>query len=256
MKYPHNLLAVPFLGLCLHGCSSMPIQAALGDTLLANEQKTIAIFERSNPSVVCITVDEQLPDYARGDFSSEMPAASGTGFMWDNDGHIITTNHMVEGSRSVKVILADQRVLDATVVGLSAEHDLAVLKVRGSDDLPRPAVLGSSHGLKVGQTVFTIGNAFGLGRSFTTGIVSALGRNFEGEENGVIRNLIQTDASINPGSSGSPLLDSSGRVIGVNVAIYSLSGGSDGVSFALPIDIVREVVPALLAKKTGKNKAE
>jgi S1-C subfamily serine protease len=249
VKYPYNVFVAMCLGLLLYGCAGMPAQMSLGGDLMANEQKTIAIYERTNPAVVSLSVEERMPDSIRGMPITEIPLASGTGFVWDKAGHIITTNHMVEGYQQVKVQLADQRIVDATVVGLSAEYDLAVLKLQGVSALPPPVILGSSNGLKVGQTVFTIGNAFGLGRSFTTGIVSALGRDFEGEEDGVTRNLIQTDAAINPGGSGSPLLDSHGRVIGVNVAIYSLSGGSDGVSFAIPIDDVKQVIPQLLAAK-------
>ncbi len=227
-------LAIALLGLFLTGCS----------TLQMEERSTIALFERSNPSVVCIHADDQPED----EFGT---VASGTGFLWDKQGHIITTQHLIAGYKTLTVSLADERTLDADVIGFSKEYDIAVLRLRSLENLPPPAVTGSSTNLKVGQKVFSIGNAFDLGRSFTTGIISAVGRNFGDPQTGGISNLIQTDAAINPGSSGAPLIDSSGRVIGVNVAIYSLSGGSEGIGFAVPMDTVRSVLPRLLAGDTG-----
>jgi S1-C subfamily serine protease len=188
---------------------------------------------------VCISAEDQVPD-ALGSI------ATGTGFVWDNKGYIVTTHHLVEGYDTVKIRFADKHVVDAVVVGSDVEHDLGVLKLQSVGAFVQPATLGSSSGLKVGQKVFTIGNSFDLGRSFTAGIISALGRSFGNPAEGGISNLIQTDASMNPGSSGSPLLDSRGRVIGVNVAIYSLSGGSEGIGFAVPMDTVKQVVPRLI----------
>ena len=229
-----QLLAIALLGLTLTGCS----------TLQTTDRQTIAIYEHSNPSVVSIHADDQPED----DFGT---VASGTGFLWDKQGHIITTQHLIAGYKTLTVTLADQRTLDADVVGFSKVYDLAVLKLRTSDNLPPPALTASSANLKVGQSVFSISNAFDLGRSFTTGIISALGREFGDPQTGGISNLIQTDAAINPGSSGAPLIDSNGRVIGVNVAIYSLSGGSEGIGFAVPMDVVKSVLPRLLAGDTG-----
>jgi S1-C subfamily serine protease len=239
VKYPNNLFPLALLGLLLNGCVSMPAQLGMGNSLMADEQNTIAIFEHGNPSVVCISAEDQVPD-ALGSI------ATGTGFIWDKEGHIVTTHHLVEGYDTVKIRFADQRVMDAVVMGSDVEHDIGVLKLKSIDGLLQPATLGSSNDLKVGQKVFTIGNSFDLGRSFTAGIISALGRSFGNAAEGGISNLIQTDASMNPGSSGSPLLDRRGRVIGVNVAIYSLSGGSEGIGFAVPMDTVKQVVPRLI----------
>lgn len=225
-----NLLIIALLGFMLSGCSLL---------LHIEEQQTIAIYERANPAVVCIHAEEQEPD-AFGEI------ATGTGFLWDTKGHIVTTQHLVSGYETLTVSFENQDTRQADVVNSDTEYDLAVLKLRDTTNLPAPAHIQSSKNLKVGQSVYSISNAYDLGRSFTSGIISALGRNFGDPQTGGISNLIQTDAAINPGSSGAPLLDSSGRVIGVNVAIYSLSGGSDGIGFAVPMDIVRQIVPRLI----------
>lgn len=225
-----NLLIIALLGFMLSGCSLL---------LHIEEQQTIAIYDRANPAVVCIHAEEQEPD-AFGEI------ATGTGFLWDTKGHIVTTQHLVSGYKTLTVSFENQGTRQADVVNSDNEYDLAVLKLRDTTNLPAPAHTHSSKDLKIGQHVYSISNAFDLGRSFTSGIVSALGRNFGDPQTGGIGNLIQTDAAINPGSSGAPLLDSSGRVIGVNVAIYSLSGGSDGIGFAVPMDVVRQIVPRLI----------
>ncbi len=219
---------------------------ARGD-LATDEQSTIDVFESNSPSVVYITtVERVLNVWTRN--VREIPSGTGTGFVWDNAGHIVTNNHVVEGHKTAKVRLSDQRVFDAEVVGTSPEHDLAVLKLQRTADVPPPVQIGSSNDLKVGQKVFAIGNPFGLDHTLTSGIISALGRSIEDEENGSggMDGLIQTDAAINPGNSGGPLLDSAGRVIGVNVAIYSPSGASAGIGFAIPVDVVNRVVPRLV----------
>lgn len=241
MKYPSSLFPLALLSFLLSGCALSPTPPVPGNALLSEEQKSIAIFERSSPFVVCISAEDQEPDA----FGS---VATGTGFIWNKEGYIVTTHHLVEGYDAVKVRFADKRIADAVVVASNPEHDIGVLKLLSVDGSLQAASLGSSNGLKVGQTVFTIGNSFDLGRSFTSGLISALGRNFGNVDEGGIRNLIQTDAAMNPGSSGSPLLDSQGLVIGVNVAIYSLSGGSDGIGFAVPMDTVKQVVPSLITQ--------
>lgn len=217
---------------------------ARGD-LATDEQSTIDIFERNSPSVVYITTVERVLNIWTRDVS-EIPSGTGTGFVWDDAGHIVTNNHVVDGHKTAKVRLSDQRVFDAVVVGTSAEHDLAVLKLRDAADAPPPVQIGSSSDLKVGQKVFAIGNPFGLDHTLTSGIISALGRSIDSEDEGGMDGLIQTDAAINPGNSGGPLLDSAGRVIGVNVAIYSPSGASAGIGFAIPVDVVNRVVPRLV----------
>lgn len=218
---------------------------ARGD-LASDEQATIGIFEQNSPSVVYITtVERVLSLWTRN--VREIPSGTGTGFIWDKAGHIVTNHHVVEGQRTAKVRLSDQRVFDAVVVGISPDHDLAVLRLETEGQaLPAPVQVGSSYDLQVGQKVLAIGNPFGLDHTLTSGIISALGRSIDGELGASMEGLIQTDAAINPGNSGGPLIDSAGRVIGVNVAIYSPSGASAGISFAIPIDVVNRVVPRLV----------
>lgn len=220
---------------------------ARGD-LAADEQNTINVFEQNSPSVVYITTVERIQNVWTRDVR-EVPSGTGSGFVWDKTGYIVTNNHVVEGHKTAKVRLSDQRVLDAVVVGTSPEHDLAVLKLKDAKDALPPVQVGTSNNLQVGQKVFAIGNPFGLDHTLTSGIISALGRSLEDEDGGSnssMNGLIQTDAAINPGNSGGPLLDSAGRLIGVNVAIYSPSGASAGIGFAIPVDTVNRVVPRLI----------
>ena len=172
-----------------------------------------------------------------------VPRGTGSGFVWDDAGHVITNFHVIENASEALVKLADGREFKASLVGVSKAHDLAVLRIKVPKERPAPVPIGTSHDLRVGQKVYAIGNPFGLDWTLTTGIVSALDRSL-GEENGAsIEHLIQTDAAINPGNSGGPLLDSAGRLIGVNTAIYSPSGSSAGIGFAVPVDTVNRVVP-------------
>jgi len=212
----------------------------------ADEQAVIALFESARGSVVFITTTERVINpWTRNVF--QVPRGSGSGFFWDERGHVVTNAHVVAGAASARVRLADGRAFDAVLVGASPAHDLAVLRVTVTGERPRPLPLGTSHDLRVGQSVFAIGNPFGLDWTLTTGIVSALDRELPGEGGGIIERLIQTDAAINPGNSGGPLLDSAGRLIGVNTAIYSPSGASAGIGFAVPVDTVNRVVPRLIA---------
>ncbi len=230
---------------------SSPIAESLKVTPAAaftnQEERTISVFETASPSVVYITTTDKVLDFWTRNVS-ERPSGTGTGFVWDKNGHIVTNYHVVEGYKTAKVRLSDQRIFDVDVVGASPRHDLAVLKMRETKEVPPPVQIGTSSELKVGQTVLAIGNPFGLDHTLTTGVVSALGRSIDGEgsTNTTMEDLIQTDAAINPGNSGGPLLDSSGRVIGVNVAIYSPSGASAGIGFAIPVDTVNRVVPQLV----------
>jgi S1-C subfamily serine protease len=216
--------------------------------LAGDEKATIELFERSKGSVVFITTTQLVRDFwSRNMFS--IPRGAGSGFVWDADGHIITNNHVVQGAAEAKVRLNDGRDYDARLVGASPAHDIAVLRIRVPDRQPAALPIGTSADLKVGQKVFAIGNPFGLDWSLTTGIVSALDRSLPAEDGRtMIEHLIQTDAAINPGNSGGPLLDSSGRLIGINTAIFSPSGAYAGVGFAVPVDTVNRVVPQLVAK--------
>lgn len=224
-----------------------PLKVTPAAAFTNQEERTISVFETASPSVVYITTTDKVLDFWTRNVS-ERPSGTGTGFVWDKNGHIVTNYHVVEGYKTAKVRLSDQRIFDVDVVGASPRHDLAVLKMRETKEVPPPVRIGTSSELKVGQTVLAIGNPFGLDHTLTTGVVSALGRSIDGEgsTNTTMEDLIQTDAAINPGNSGGPLLDSSGRVIGVNVAIYSPSGASAGIGFAIPVDTVNRVVPQLV----------
>jgi S1-C subfamily serine protease len=230
-----------------------PADAAppLPSGLAPDEISTINIFETSSPSVVHI----QSTATVRRDFFSlnvtRIPAGSGTGFVWDQEGHIVTNFHVVqqqvEDERfSLEVILSDQSSWPAQVIGHEPDKDLAVLRIKAPPEKLRPLKLGTSDGLRVGQRVLAIGNPFGLDQTLTTGVISGLGREIEGVSGRTIQGVIQTDAAINPGNSGGPLLDSSGRLIGVNTAIYSPSGAYAGVGFAVPADEINRVVPQLI----------
>ncbi len=219
------------------------VVTARGD-LAADEKATIELFERAKNSVVYISTRQQVMDlWTRNVFS--VPQGTGSGFIWDDAGHVVTNYHVIQGAVEARVKLADGRDYKAALVGASAEHDIAVLKVGIGDKRPLALPLGQSAALKTGQKVFAIGNPFGLDWTLTTGIVSALDRSLSGD-NGTIEHLIQTDAAINPGNSGGPLLDSAGRLIGMCTAIYSPSGASAGIGFAVPVDTINRVVPQLI----------
>jgi S1-C subfamily serine protease len=224
----------------------VPREVSARGPLLADEQSTIHIFETARPTVVYITTQARVVDaWTRNAFN--IPRGSGSGFIWDDQGHIVTNNHVVAGASAANVRLTDGRGVPASLVGVSPAHDLAVIKIDVSK-LPAALPIGSSHDLRVGQNTFAIGNPFGLDWTLTTGIISALDRSLPAEDGGnLIEHLIQTDAAINPGNSGGPLLDSAGRLIGVNTLIFSPSGASAGVGFAVPVDTVNRVVPQLIA---------
>lgn len=215
--------------------------------LAEDEKSTIELFENSRDSVVFITTRQRVMDaWTRNIFS--VPSGTGSGFIWDDIGHIITNLHVVKGASEATVRLADGRDYKASLVGASPAHDIAVLKIGIGFQRPAPVPIGTSSDLKVGQKVFAIGNPFGLDWTLTTGIVSALDRSLPGGDGRTIDNLIQTDAAINPGNSGGPLLDSAGRLIGINTAIYSPSGASAGIGFAVPVDTVNRVVPQIISR--------
>ena len=222
------------------------VVTARGD-LAADERSTIEIFQRAKGSVASIATSARIVDYWTRN-AYEVPRGAGTGFVWDDLGHIVTNAHVLAGASSAVVRLADGRAYEGTLVGASPQHDLAVLRIGVTTSRPEPLPIGESEDLQVGQKAFAIGNPFGLDWSLTTGVVSALGRALRSETGELIEDLIQTDAAINPGNSGGPLLDSAGRLIGVNTAIYSPSGGSAGIGFAVPVDVVNRVVPQLIAK--------
>ncbi len=215
--------------------------------LAPEEQATIAIFKRASPAVVYITTRSRVVSpWSRKVF--EVAKGTGSGFIWDAHGHVVTNYHVIEDASSARVRLDDNRAYQAVLVGVSPAHDLAVLRIDVPFDRPVPVPIGTSGDLQVGQKVFAIGNPFGLDHTLTTGVVSALDRSIGTEKGRSVDHLIQTDAAINPGNSGGPLLDSAGRLIGINTAIYSPSGAYAGIGFAIPVDTVNRVVPRLIAE--------
>ncbi|MDX8403343.1 MAG: trypsin-like peptidase domain-containing protein [Mariprofundaceae bacterium] len=213
--------------------------------LSREEQATIAIFGRASPSVVFIsTTTTLLNPWTRRVF--ERRKGTGSGFIWDKEGHVVTNYHVIEGSDGANVRLPDGRVYKSVLIGSSPENDLAVLRINVPFDAPPPVPVGSSGDLKVGQQAYAIGNPFGLDYTLTSGVISALDRTIHEDSNREIHHLIQTDAAINPGNSGGPLLDSAGRLIGINTAIYSPSGVYAGIGFAIPVDTVNKLVPQLI----------
>lgn len=206
------------------------------------ETATVQLFEETSPSVCFINTTK----YTQKNYWSrdvyETPAGSGSGFIWDKNGSIVTNYHVVQGASIINVTLSDMTSWEAEVIGSEPNKDLAVLKIKAPARVLTPIKVGESDGLKVGQSVFAIGNPFGLDQTLTTGIISALGREIKSITGVPINDVIQTDAAINPGNSGGPLLDSSGRLIGVNTMIYSPSGASAGIGFSIPVNEVNYVV--------------
>ena len=220
---------------------------ARGD-LAPDEKATIDLYEQSRESVVHITTLTDRPTGPFGSNFQEVPSGTGSGFMWDDRGHVVTNFHVIQGANGAEITLHDQRSFRATLVGAAPDIDLAVLRIDAPLEALHPIPIGTSNDLKVGQKVYAIGNPFGLDQTLTTGIISALGREIESAGQQKIRDVIQTDAAINPGNSGGPLLDSAGRLIGVNTAIASPSGVSSGIGFAIPVDDVNRVVPQLISE--------
>jgi len=229
------------------GNAELRTVTARGD-LAADELNTIEIFEANTPSAVFVTAKSSR-------FPAEAPpVSSGTGILWDNAGHVVTNYHVVAPGDQYEVQLWNGLSYPADLVGQAPHKDLAVLRVNAPPQSIEPIVLGSSHDLLVGQKVFVIGNPFGYDHTLSTGVVSALNRTMRSPTDHLIRGVIQTDAAINPGNSGGPLLDSAGRLIGVNTQIYSTAAlgnqgtaQSAGIGFAIPVDEVVAAVPQLIA---------
>jgi len=233
---PSHILAA----LLVCAASAAPARAAL----LPDEENTIKIVKEVSPSVVYVT------NIALGQnvFMDELavPQGTGSGFVWDREGHIVTNYHVVRGGDAFLVTLKDQTQLEAKVIGVEPRKDIAVLKVDKDIGKLQPVRLGNLESLQVGQKTVAIGNPFGLDDTVTSGIISALGRQVVGIGGVTIHDMIQTDAAINPGNSGGPLLDSSGELIGMNTMIYSESGSSAGIGFAVPVSYIRRIVPQLI----------
>ena len=217
--------------------------------LAADEKATIEIFQKASPSVVLITAVDQITNPLIVD-TVEVPSGMASGFVWSEDGYIVTNYHVISQAKGVVVTLSDGTILKAKLVGKAPDQDLAVLKVDAPAGKLVPITVGESSNLMVGQKVFVIGNPFGFDHSLSTGTISGLGRSIRTESQRLITDVIQTDAAINSGSSGGPLLDSAGRLIGVTTAIFSPTRASVGLGFSVPVDMVNRVVPELI--KFGK----
>ena len=208
------------------------------------QRSTIELFKRVAPSVVEITT------IVVGDDSSKSSIKTGSGFFWDASGNIVTNAHVVQDANSITVWLAAGEQVEAEIVGSAPNYDVAVIRLKAPRQVPPPIAIGTSQNLKVGQWVYAIGSPFGLDQSLTTGVISALKRRLPTSEGRQISNIIQTDAAIYPGNSGGPLLDASGRLIGVNTVAYSIAGSGNALGFAIPVDIVKSIVPDLI--KNGR----
>ncbi|MEQ8406865.1 MAG: trypsin-like peptidase domain-containing protein [Gammaproteobacteria bacterium] len=210
-----------------------------------DETNNIEVFKLASPSVVNITNSRLVRSFYSLN-PQEVPQGSGTGFIWNDEGYIVTNFHVVQQADRVMVTLQDGTTYDARAVGVDPDKDLAVLKIEAPEQELSPVTPGDSASLEVGRKVIAIGNPFGLDTTMTVGVVSALGREIDSVSRRKIRDVIQTDAAINPGNSGGPLLNSQGELIGVNTAIYSPSGASSGIGFAIPVNTVKRIVPQLI----------
>jgi S1-C subfamily serine protease len=227
--------------------NAMPrLVTARGD-LAQDEQNAIGVYRTIAPSVVFVTSVQMQKSRSLFRFSAlEVEKDAGSGFVWDPNGYIVTNYHVVENSEVVEVTLCDQSVRQALRVGTDPDKDIAVIKIDAPRELLPPIAIGTSHDLMVGQRVYAVGNPFGYDQTLTCGIISGLGREITGASNRPIQGVIQTDAPINPGNSGGPLLDSAGRVIGMNTAILSPTGAYAGIGFAVPIDAINRIVPEII----------
>lgn len=212
--------------------------------LTPEEQANIRVYEVANRSVVNIdTQTEQVDPF----FMRRIPGnGSGSGSVIDKQGHVLTNAHVIENARAIEVTLASGETYPAKLIGQDREHDIAVLKIDAPSDVLFPLALGRSDGLRVGQQVYALGNPFGLEGSLTKGIISSLNRAIEGRTGREMKSLVQTDAAMNPGNSGGPLLDSNARMVGMNVAIATRTGQNTGVGFAIPVNRIGAIVPELI----------
>ena len=250
------IASILFTGVLVGWCSNAlvqrsspaaPRQIAPRGPLYPAEQSLIDRFKEAAPSVVFITSIAYQRDWFSFDVQA-VPTGTGSGFLWDEQGHIVTNYHVIQNAQELEVSFKDRKGYKAKVVGLAPDKDLAVLKLEAPPGKLRAIPLGSSSDLQVGQSVLAIGNPFGLDHTLTTGVVSALGREIQSATRRKISGVIQTDAAINPGNSGGPLLDSAGRLVGINTAIASTSGSSAGIGFAVPADTLNRVIPQLIAR--------
>ena len=244
-----------FLTTPIHGDAEPRTVAARGE-LASFEETSIRVFEANAPSVVHVSSRAIRPTRTLFGVTNSVQEGTGTGFVWDERGYVVTNYHVIQNDRSrVRVRLQGLEEYDAVVVGTEQQLDIAVVRIANPPSGLRAIPIGSSSDLKVGQAVFAIGNPFGLDHTLTSGIVSALDRQIESPIGTPIQGAIQVDAAINPGNSGGPLLDSAGRLIGMNSAIVSPSGANAGIGFAVPIDVINRVVPRLIRGEEGSRPA-
>lgn len=232
----------------LHDPHAQPRPIDARGDLAEDEKVTIRIVEQASPAVVQI-VNLALYRHVGDGNLRAAPEGTGSGFVWDKQGYVVTNYHVlhpISRTRRVRVILNLDSVHDARIVGVDPDHDLAVLKIDAPEHELVPLPIGTSADLKVGQKAFAIGHPWGLQETLTTGVISGLGREITSLTNRPIQDVIQTDAAINSGNSGGPLLDSAGRLIGVNTAIQSPSGAFAGIGYAVPVDMVNHIVPQLI----------
>ena len=239
------VVAIPYARQMFFAASTPRVVQPRGD-LSSVERSTIELFEQASPSVVQVVAIRDGRPGAGLEAEDAPGVGGGTGFLWDAAGNIVTNAHVVSAARQVAVRTASGNTLRAEVIGAAANYDLAVIRVFSVGSLPPPLPIGTSADLKVGQSVYAIGNPFGLDQSLTAGVISALKRRMPTAAGREVADVIQTDAAINPGNSGGPLLDSAGRLIGVTTAILSPSGANAGIGFAIPVDVVNRVVPELI----------
>jgi len=250
MKLQKQLIAgLLALSFCLGTSSVWAFDAAREEGLTADELNNIEVFNKAHPSVVFVT-NSKIKQNAFSLNVQEIPAGAGTGFIWDDTGLIVTNFHVIKGADTVRITLSDQSNYRAKLVGVSPGKDLALLKIDAPKNKLIPIERGDSNRLQVGRKVLAIGNPFGLDATLTVGVVSALDREIKSIGNRTVKGVIQTDAAINPGNSGGPLLNSQGQLIGVNTQIVSPSGANSGIGFAIPVQIVKTIIPQLL--KYGK----
>ena len=229
----------------VHDRNAQPRAVTARGELAADETSTIELFKTVSPSVVYITSKTVRQDLFSFN-AMEVPQGTGSGFVWDANGYVVTNFHVIKDAQAADVTLADHSTWKAQLVGVAPDKDLAVLKIDAPKHLLPAIAIGTSSDLEVGQKVFAIGNPFGFDQTLTTGVISGLGREIESVTRRPIAGVIQTDAAINPGNSGGPLLDSAGRVIGINTAIFSPSGAYAGIGFAVPVDVVNRLVPQII----------
>jgi len=248
LAYAFDLL--PSRGIARYDPDAQPLPITARGNLAEDEQSTIELFRAVSPSVVHVVTSRNRHTRLSRD-PIAIPEGTGSGLTWGEEGYVVTNRHVLAIGDRWTVTLADGSTWPAVLVGAVARYDLAVLRIQASSRQLRPITIGSSRELQVGQKVFAIGNPFGFDQTLTTGVISGLGRAVDLPTGGRLEDLIQTDAAINPGNSGGPLLDSAGRLIGINTSIVSPTGYSSGVGFAVPIDLVNQVVPQLIRGGMG-----